>query len=471
MAYERDNDLERALERLTIQEVWRRAGLPDAPREGNIVVKSPFRDDRKGKAFSIFKRGVLAKDQGTGEVFTIYSFTERATGLAGKELVDRLCEWANVTRTIHARKQLQDVTAAIAEGKVVELPPELKKLARKLERQDINREAEKALAEKMEVLRQPKVDVRPLHGWSDAVRGRYLEGWKAMKAEPERMKTWSKERGWPLEWVQWLHARGLIAAPWVPWCDGTEEPSFAQRGKAFGVDLPVFGDDGAWREMTRIGYHQRYFMLGELQADGSRGPNQKNWTYVPYMPVERKQRTNFQKEMVATEMARGGEIGVSCVVGLPFAFGDFCAPRLLVVSEGQWDAITFAGACGWFEQDPSEWGAAVWGVRGNEGADTALAYWQPWVKLHKPAVLVLADNDAAGRKWDSAEPKERGHPVPPSLADKFRAMGARRVYVSRVRPELGKDFNDYWKARRPTPVQMAEWLRALGFSDASGAWL
>jgi hypothetical protein len=468
MSYDRDNDLQRALERLTIQDVWRRAGLPEAPRDGNVVVKSPFRDDKKGKAFSIFKRGAVAKDQGTGEVFSVFKFAERAVGLSGRELVDRLCEWANVTRTVHVRKQLRDAMSSAAAGAPVELPPEVKRLARRLERQDQQREAEDRLYGQLLTAKAPKTEVRELHPWSDVVRARYLDGWREMKGNSERLKDWAHDRAWPVEWVSWLHDRGLISAPLVPWAvAGTPG---AQRGKAFAVDLPIFADDGAFLEMRRIGYHQRYFMLGERQPDGSRAPSAKLWTYVPYMPSEEKQGNEFQREMVRIELARGGEIGCSRMAGLPFAIGDFFAPRFLCVTEGQWDAVTFAGACGWFGIDPSEWGAAVLGVRGNEGADTMLAYWRPWLRLHRPAVLVLADNDAAGKKWDHVEPKELGKPVPPSLAEKFKAAGARRVYVSRVRPEIGKDFNDYWKVRQPSADQMAAWLQRLGFFDSAGAW-
>jgi hypothetical protein len=467
MSYDHDNDLQRALERLTIQDVWRRVGLPDSPRDGNVVVKSPFRDDRKGKAFSIFKRGVLAKDQGTGEVFSIFKFAEKASGLAGKELVDRLCEWANVTRTVHVRQQLRDVCAAVAEGKVVELSPELRKLSRRLERQNQIRTAEARLYQQLDDMRNPKVTVRDLHPWSEVVRGRYLEGWREMKGDGKRIDDWSKDRGWPVEWVSWLLDRGLIAMPWVPWT--VPGAKYAQRGKAFAVDCPVLDDQGAFIELRRIGYHQRYFILGDKLADGTRAQGEKQWTYVPYMPEEEKQKTEFQRQMVSVELGRGGEIGVSRVAGVPFAFGDFMAPRFVCVTEGQWDAVTFAGACGWLAMDPSEWGAAVMGVRGNEGADTMIAYWGKWFALHKPSVLVLADNDAAGRKWDQAEAREPGQPVPPTLAEKLKAAGARRVYVSRIRPELGKDFNDYWKARRPSVVRMSDWLQQLGFFDAAGS--
>lgn len=478
MSFHHDNDLQRALERLTIQEVWRRAGLPNPPRDGNVVAKSPFRDDKHGKAFSIFKRGAVARDHGTAEVYSVWHFAEVATGLGGKELVDRLCEWANVTRTVHVRRQLREAQQAAAEGREVELPPAVKKLARRLERADREREAQEQLESGIALARAPKVEVRDLHAWSEVVRARFLEGWRALKAEPERMQDWARDRGWPVEWVQWLHARGLIASPWVPWCDAGEER--AQRGKAFRVDVPTFAPTSEGErpraaelaEVRAIGYHQRFFVLGARLADGSRGPSEKQWTYLPYMPEPGKQRTKFQQEMVRAELGRGGEVGVSRVAGVPFAIGDFAAPRFLCVAEGQWDAVTFAGAMGWLSasSDPSEWGAVVMGVRGNEGAETMLAYWRPWLALHRPAVLVLADNDAAGRKWDKPQPKAPGHPLPPTLAEKMKAIGVRRVHVSRVRAEIGKDFNDYWRARRPAPEAMAAWLRGLGFFDSAGGW-
>jgi hypothetical protein len=463
-----DNDLQRALERLTIQEVWRRAGLANPPRDGNLVVKSPFRDDTHGKSFSIFKRGAVAKDQATGDVYSIYRFAELATGITGTELVDRLCEWAGVNRTVHLRQQLRIAVAGAVDGKPIELPPAVMKLARRIEKQAANREAEARVYDQVARAVLPKAEVREMHPWSDAVRGRYLEGWKMLRDTEEKQRDWAKDRGWLVEWVKWLIRQGLIAMPWVPWT--LPEAKHAQRGKAFAVDVPVLSEKGELLELRRVGYHQRYFILGELGPGGQREPNQKLWTYVPYMPEEAKQKTEFQREMVAAELARGAEIGRGCIAGVPFVFGDFAAPRLLVVTEGQWDAVTFAGAAGWFEMDPAEWGAAVMGVRGNEGADTLIAYWGKWILEHKPAVLVLADNDAAGLRWTNAEPREPGQPVPPTLAEKLKAAGARRVYVSRVRPELGKDFNDYWKTRRPSPAAIAGWLVKLGFLDTAGNW-
>jgi len=127
----------------------------------------------------------------------------------------------------------------------------------------------------------------------------------------------------------------------------------------------------------------------------------------------------------------------------------------------------------------------VVGVRGASGVDTLLAYFGSWLERERPAVLVLADNDQAGRKWDTAEPMDAtvpGSPLLPTFAEKLlRRPGqlasepewvprARRVEVRRVAKIHGKDFNDYWKARKPSPAAMMKWLREMDYLGADGGW-
>lgn len=57
------SQLQRAKERLTIQDVWPRLGLPGTPGKS---CRSPFRDDRNA-SFSIFDKGRAWKDHATGE--------------------------------------------------------------------------------------------------------------------------------------------------------------------------------------------------------------------------------------------------------------------------------------------------------------------------------------------------------------------------------------------------------------------
>jgi hypothetical protein len=229
-----------------------------------------------------------------------------------------------------------------------------------------------------------------------------------------------------------------------------------------------------------VGYHQRFVVDGR-----------KSWLYAPYRPAAEK-RSNEFLATIGAEQDDLEEHGLAGVPALPFVMGWLTGVRFLVIAEGQWDAVTFAGACGWLAGDAS-WpeGVCVMGSRGSTGVDTLLAYWGDWLERERPHVLVLADNDAAGMKWDTPEPLDRdvpGSPLKPTFAERLaRRPGllenepewvgrARKVYVSRVVTAGCKDFNDYWreriKAGRPiNPGEMAAWLAHLGFCGPWGGWL
>lgn len=463
MSYAPDNDLQRALDKLTVQEVWRRAGLPDCPREGNVVVKSPFREDRKGKSFSICFRGRGFKEHASGETGNVWKFAELALGKGGKELADILIEWSGIVRTPRIRDAAVKAAAKAGSGKaedvVAELPPEVRRAIKRQEKAREMAEAEERLREDRARLLAPKMAVRELHEWSPIVRARFLEGWREM-GRHERQAEWAEARGWPAGWIEWLRESGLVSMPWLPWCEPGEK--WAKRGKAFRVDAPRWDADGNFAGLRHIGYHQQFWT-----EEG------KAWTYAPYLPEsEAKARTEFQRQMCAVELERGGEWGGEArVPGLPFVLpGRVGAPvRLVVLAEGQWDAITFAGACGWLNID-YPWPAGVWvfGLRGSNGVEPLLAWWRLLFLEHRPSVLVLADNDAAGMRWTEPEkPKVLGAVPPPTFGEKLRACGASRVEVTRVRPQHGKDFNDYFRAKTPGPLDMARWLSGLGLSVAA----
>lgn len=469
MIYEDNKDLGRALERLTVQEVWRAAGLPNPPRDGNVVVPSPFRDDGSRPSFSIFARGFAWKDQGgDGEGGRVWKFALKAHGGTPKDVADWLIdEVAKITRTPRVRAAVRQAAAeAAAAGTVAELPKNVLQAAKKQERAAQAYEAEKRLREEREQRASgAKTEVRELEKWPAAVRAAFAEGWKHLGAEEGRLKDWADGRGWPLEWVRWLHAEGLISMPWLPWCVAGE--SRAKRGKALRVEVPRIAADGRSVEMDIVGYHQQFYTVGKVGADGVRGPGEKQWTFMPYVPDPKnpdgseKRLTPLQGELVT--------LGRS-VPALPWAMGDFTDTKLLVAAEGQWDAITFAGAAGWLWEAGWPQGAAVMGVRGVNGLDTLLAYWGPWLRACRPNVLVLADNDRAGRRWYEYRAREYGQLPEPTFSDRMKANGARRVEVSTVKPELGKDFNDYYKVRKPGPVEMAKWMQQLGFMDGAGQW-
>lgn len=431
---------------MSVQEVWRRSGLPGAPREGNILVKSPFREDRK-KSFSIFARGQRWRDHALGKAERggVWDFAAKATGKSGKELADWLIEQSGIVRTPVRR------VAASAEGGDEADEEERGPSRRAKKKTWCSAEARAAWEREWQHAHGPLVGLRVVREWAAGVAVRWAHG----AARAEEMALLARERAWPEAWVAQLVAMGKVAWPLLPWVD-TERGRERERAVAWLVEKPIEGG------LAPVGYHQRFI--------GREG--EKTWVYVPYFVAEDRARSEFQRALRAEALAAGAPEGESLVPGLPCVLGPVAGPvRVLVITEGQWDAATLAGACGWLEAGAWPAGVVVMGVRGANGADTLLAYWGAWIARWKPAVLVLADNDRAGRWWDARHQAGEDEPwigdwvpgVVPSFADKLRAAGAERVVVRRVAKELGKDFNDYWRARRPARERLAAWLQRLGF--------
>lgn len=349
--------------------------------------------------------------------------------------------------------------------------------------------AEAAAHERWLKAHAPGVERRPLRAWSALVRARYEGGSGAV----DGLLAVAAARAWPEHWMRWLIEAEMVSLPWLPWAEPAvgevrREVGEGKRTIAFRVDAPVWGAAGdamVLRDVRPVGYHQR-FLAGD----------RKNWVFVPYFPDDEngdggpKWLSTFQTGLraecegrgLAVRSARSGKLECEAVTPpLPFVLGarPGAALRFLVITEGQWDAVTFAGACGWL--DGGEWpeGVVVMGARGSTGVDTLLAYWGAqaeaeggakkvsWMREHGPAVLVLADNDTAGKKWDEAPATKPGEVALPTFAGKIKFAGAGRVEVRRVTAALGKDFNDYWRARRPGVAAMHDWLGALGLW---GAW-
>lgn len=450
-----DDDLQRALERLTVQEVWRKAGLPMVPRDGNVVCKSPFREDKKGKSFSICFHGKGWVDFAEDTKGGVWQFSARATGKEGKELADWVIEAAGIKRTVRIADSVARVAAARAGGAVAELPPEVIKAAKRDEKRRELWAAEARLREEREAALRSRFEFRAVFRWSSVVRARFRDGWLALRDDEARMADWAKRRGWPVQWVRWLVSEGLVSAPWLPWDD--EGGTYAKRGKAFRVDAPQWEAEGVFAGLMHIGYHQQFW-----KRDGG-----KAWVFVPSLPSggEGAVRGRWQREMVEDELAHGAEWGgVARVPALPFVMVGGWPCRLLVIAEGQWDAITWAGACGWMENEEA-WPLGVWvmGLRGAASFDVGLTYWRRLFSSPGLRVLVLADNDEAGRRWTEAKAPERlGALAEPTFTEKLLAAGVERVEVMRIKPAHGKDFNDYYQARKPTAAALLRWLQEKG---------
>lgn len=463
--------------RATIEEVVPMWGVALKRKGANLSGLCPFHDEKSG-SFNV-RPGKGYKCFGCGAAGDAVGFVMKKDGIEFIPAIEALAEKFGVLlqfeavepRPVEGRESNVEGQTAQSSGTTITLPKgvDVKTAERAIKRQ-ANWERQKKDEDRLELellnAWLPSVERRKLFGWSKEVRTL----WEAGENPDDRFtEELVAARGWPMRWLRWLLDEHLISWPALPWNDDTS-------AVALRVDGPKRFGSGPISELAPVGYHQRFEIRGE-----------KSWAYVPYLPAEDKRHTDFQHEMVAAETARRDDLDVAMCPGLPFVMGSPVGVRFLVITEGQWDAVTFAGACGWLESETT-WpeGAMVMGARGANGVDTLLAYWGEWLEATVPAILVLADNDTAGKRWDEPQPLDKelpGSPLLPTFAQKLLkrpgateaepewVARARKVTVQRINPTYGKDFNDYWKAKRPTPAQMMAWLRTLGYLGSKGEWL
>lgn len=486
MAYEKNDDLRRALDALRIRDVWMVAYtdgiLTRPPPDRDGLVESPFREDGRKGSFSICHDGRGYKDfGGSGIKGGVWKFHELCWPALEKQdrarqLIDLAARHGYITPT---PAPVPRAAAATETPAVTALPapaadPALTKAAQAIAKRDRLRELEERAWEESErgLRAPPPKKVEP---WPECVRDRYHEGNVHMREEERRGRELAKDRGWPEAWAHELVRRELVAYAWERWARPGER--WAGRQKAFRVDLPR-SDGAGGVALVPVGYHQRFY-----QPAGNGRPENKGWLYVPSIPKGRA-RSEFEEQLEAHGRALGLEWGRDkapppLVPPLPFVMGDLRAPRLVVLLEGQWDAVTFYGACGWFLDDDRydplpEAGVLILGIRGAQGMEAFLSYWGPYLERWKPRAWAIADNDAAGGSWRDAPPAAPGMPRPPSLSDKLVAAGCRAPLVSWLKRSPArprdKDFNDFYKTHKPTPDQMRRWMRAVGVLDAAGQW-
>lgn len=245
----------------------------------------------------------------------------------------------------------------------------------------------------------------------DAVNEKWLAGIYHLRQTPEAVQQLAYSRGWPVAWVEYLVGHQLISAP----------INYGEHTTAFLVEAPDFVDSGdsVGHLVSRpIGYHARH----EDETGGK-----AYWTYLP-------NEEQFHQRTPA----------------LPFILGvkEFCLARLLIITEGQWDALTFAFAAGWLGEG-CVWpaGVAVIGIRGATGYNTFLRHYLPYWPANANCLL-LPDADAAGQKWHAG--------------DRCFAQRLRQVCqkLSVVTFEPHKDFNDLYREGKVTPDQVAEIIAA-----------
>jgi hypothetical protein len=227
----------------------------------------------------------------------------------------------------------------------------------------------------------------PVPAWGGESRAKWREGveWLSnQKAIREKLASW---RGWPAAWVDALNESGLLGCPKVG----------GERGTAFSVVKP------AKNGTETIGFHVR------LKAAG--------WRYEP----------------------KG-------IRALPFVMGA-TESRKLIITEGQWDAVTLAGCAGWLDRHeawPEE--VCLLGIRGAGGTGPFLEVYGEILSRTRPEVVVIRDNDLPGERWRTT--------FLPALS---QIVGVKAVRC--VRMAEGKDINETHQKNPITPQEVAEILR------------
>ena len=186
---------------------------------------------------------------------------------------------------------------------------------------------------------------------SDAWR----EGVDYVQSHPDAAARLAAFRGWPEEFAQYLIDWGGISLPLYR----------NERGIAFQVVAP----EGQRGSMTTrpIGYH--------IRVKGETG-EKSSWRFFP------------------NEQAHGHGIPA-----LPYFLGDFEQAALLVITEGQWDALTFALAAEWLG-DGCLWpkGVGLIGIRGVSGINPFLQHYRKFWPVNVNCLL-LPDGDGPGDRW------------------------------------------------------------------------
>jgi hypothetical protein len=220
-------------------------------------------------------------------------------------------------------------------------------------------------------------------------------------ATRESIEKW---RHWPAGAVKTLADDGLMSCPTI---DGA-------RGIAFPVQVPTRDALGLLSTFNG-GFHFRH--------KAARPDDRAKWSYHSGIPA------------------------------LPYVIGAGFLPyaQTVVVTEGQWDALTLAQAAGWLASDAS-WPECLtlFAVRGASAWRPLIDFWGDFFPKEARFIL-FADGDDAGGKWRE----------PGNLADALRHRG-HRVRIIRPRPGSPKDLNDIHRAKPITEADVGEWLATGG---------
>jgi hypothetical protein len=429
-------ELQAAIDKLDLVDVGHRAGLvfDKLSSRGVGACRDPFRSDDKHPSFQVVGdangRAVGFKNYTSGEKGNLWEFACRCwPGLSKGELADKLIDMAGTRNPEKsAPKSAKDRAAEKRKEQVAQ-------------RRRVEERVSKQLA-------MPLAAVPPEAAYS-AVYDRFLEGCRYAADRWLLLDALSERRGWPDDWVGEMVATESIGYPLLPWKD--EGDQLNDRGWAFrvqGVRSPMAERD--LEPLVWMGYHQQYYMKGR-----------KSWVYCPYLS-ESNRPSNFQTGVAAHYAKKGFASGQQVVDPVPFLIGDVHTPRLVVIVEGQWDAVTLYGALGGFESG-SDLRVLIFGLRGVSSGEQLFSYWGRWLRWQVAErelknIWLLADNDGPGKKLIRNR-KPVGEVPEVSFCERLKALLGCHVvasYCAKV-----NDFNDYYKENNPSVSEMWGLLEGL----------
>ncbi len=245
---------------------------------------------------------------------------------------------------------------------------------------------------------------QPLPPMPASVADAWREGVHHFQANESSILQLAQLRSWTDNFTRHLVNRGVVSLPLY----------HGRRGFAFEVVVP----EGPRRGMlTRpVGYHARLY---DLHGDVT-------WRFVP----------NTKEHGQTTP-------------SLPFLIGNIERAELLIIAEGQWDALTVGLAMDWLGEGciwPSN--VCVIGIRGASGTTTFLEYYSPYISCTSKCLL-LPDADRAGAPWWTGDR---------SFAEQLH-RSCSDVVVSRC--SRHKDFNDLYRSDPGTAgMHLRDLLRA-----------
>jgi hypothetical protein len=296
--------------------------------------------------------------------------------------------------------------------------------------------------------RDAHLDQRPPH-WpmmDQAHDALWRSGVERLELDAAARQSIAEWRGWPEFCVRVLARAGLISAPVFDLWPTAIAP---QSCVCFPVLHAEHTTDGsaeswAWRPVQ---LHVR-FHPGATRREGS----PLSWIYAPTMKQIGIKDGGNAPFIIARDGRDPEQPGI----------GGRC--RCVIITAGEWDALTFLLAAWWLDDNGTLMlprGLAICGIRGEgrSGTDAYLrhcAHWRP------DSVILLADADRTGLAWFKPSPDGR-----PGFAEQLEKRGAK--VIPRVPSGDGvKDVSDLYRAGLFGLPDVEDMLTAAGFDWNGG---